>query len=280
MKIFNVKEEIIENKKVSSNCYRMTFESKETACQAKPGQFLHIRCSDNYDPLLRRPISIHSIKNSVIAVLYKVVGNGTNLLSKKISGEFLDVMGSLGNGFDYQLVSSCQLPILVGGGIGVAPLYFLAQKLVKQRSNVTVLIGANTKCSILCIDEFKKLDCKVKISTDNGSYGLHGTVVDLLKKELISENSKFKIQNSKLKIFACGPIPMLKHINQLVSKYNVSSQVSLERQMACGIGACMGCTVKIRNPKSEIRNNKVFDYKRVCKDGPVFDIKEIVWEDM
>ena len=267
MKIFNVKKEIIENKKISSDCYRMTFTSKEIAEQARPGQFLHIRCTESYDPLLRRPISIHSIKNNVIAVLYKVVGKGTNLLSKKVSGEFLDVIGPLGNSFDYQsLITGHLSPILVGGGIGIAPLYFLTQRLVKQCSNVTVLIGVDTKCNILCIDEFKKLDCKVKISTDDGSYGLHGTVVDLLKNELVP-------LNSKLKVFTCGPVAMLKHVNQLVCKYNVSCQVSLERQMACGIGACMGCTIKIRK-------NRMFDYKQVCKDGTVFDIKEIVWEEM
>ncbi|MBU0478750.1 dihydroorotate dehydrogenase electron transfer subunit [bacterium] len=280
MKIFNVKKEIIENKKVSSNCYRMTFESKEIACRVKPGQFLHIKCSDTYDPLLRRPISVHSIENNVIGILYKVIGRGTGLLSKKTSGDTIDVIGPLGNGFDYQLVSNCQLPILVGGGIGIAPLYFLAQRLVERGSNITVLIGADTKYNILCVDELKKLDCKVKVSTDDGSAGISGTVVDLLKNELIPANSKFKIQNAKFKIFTCGPVPMLKQVNQLASKYNVSSQVSLERQMACGVGACMGCSIKIRNPKSEIRKNKMFDYKQVCKDGPVFDIKEIAWEEM
>ena len=264
MKIFNVKEKIIENKKVSADCYRMTFESKEIAEQARPGQFLHIRCAESYDPFLRRPISIHSIENNIIGTLYKVIGRGTRLLSKNTSGDPIDVIGPLGNGFNYQLVSNCQLPILVGGGVGIAPLYFLAQRLAERYSDITVLIGADTKCNILCINELKKLDCRVKISTDNGSYGLHGPVVDLLKNELVSINSK-------LKIFACGPVPMLKRVNQLVSKYNVSSQVSLERQMACGVGACMGCTIKIRKNKS---------YKRVCKDGPVFDIKEVVWEDI
>jgi len=273
MKIFNVKKEIIENKKVSSNCYRMTFESKEIACRVKPGQFLHIKCSDTHDPLLRRPISVHSIENNIVGILYKVVGKGTLLLSKKTSGDPIDVIGPLGNGFDYQLVSNCQLPILVGGGIGIAPLYFLAQRLVERGSNVTVLIGADTKCNILCIDELKKLDCKVKVSTDDGSFGLRGTVIELLKKEISSTNSK-------LKLFVCGPVPMLKQVNQLVSKYNVSSQVSLERQMACGVGACMGCTIKSRKQKAESRKNRMFDYKRVCKDGPVFDIKEVVWEDI
>ncbi|MFH1904995.1 MAG: dihydroorotate dehydrogenase electron transfer subunit [bacterium] len=274
MKIFNVKKEIIENKKVSSHCYKMTFESKEIACRVKPGQFLHIKCSDTYDPLLRRPISVHSIENNIIGILYKVIGRGTGLLSKKTSGEPIDVIGPLGNGFDYQLISNCQLPILVGGGIGIAPLYFLAQRLVERGSNITVLIGASNKCNIFCIDELKKLGCKVKVSTDDGSAGISGTVVDLLKKELVPLNSKFKIQNSKFKIFTCGPVPMLKQVNQLVCKYNVSSQVSLERQMACGIGACMGCTIKIQNSKFKIQN-----YKQVCKDGPVFDIKEIAWEE-
>ncbi len=279
MKIFNVKKEIIENKKVSADCYKMTFESKEIACRVKPGQFLHIKCSDTYDPLLRRPISIHSIKNNVIGILYKVVGRGTGLLSKKTSGDPIDVIGPLGNGFDYQLLANCQLPILVGGGIGIAPLYFLAQRLTEQCSNITVLIGASNKCNILCIDEFKKLDCKVKVSTDDGSDGINGTVVDLLKKELVPENSKLKTQNLKLKIFTCGPVPMLRQVHQLVSKYNVSSQVSLERQMACGIGACMGCTIKTQNHPESLRD-KTQNYKQVCKDGPVFDIKEIVWEDI
>ncbi len=271
-KNFSVKKEIIENTKVSSDCYRMTFESKEIAGQARPGQFLHIRCTESYDPLLRRPISVYSIENNIIEILYKVIGRGTGLLSKKTSGDTIDVLGPLGSGFDYQLVSNCQLPILVGGGIGIAPLYFLAQRLVEQCSNVTVLIGADTKRSILCIDELEKLDCKVKVSTDDGSFGLHGTVVDLLRKEL----------NSKLKVFVCGPVPMLKQVNQLVSKYNVSSQVSLERQMACGVGACMGCAIKTQKLKLKRQNSKgkTQNYKRVCKDGPVFDIKEIVWEEM
>lgn len=266
MKIFNVKKKIIENKKVATDCYRMTFASKEIAEQARPGQFLHIRCTESYDPLLRRPISVHSIENNIIGILYKVIGRGTGLLSKKTSGDPIDVIGPLGNGFDYQLVSNCQLPILVGGGIGVAPLYFLAQRLVKQCSDVTVLIGADTKHNILCADKLKKLGCRVKVSTDDGSAGINGTVVDLLKKELV-------LENPKLKVFACGPVSMLKQVNQLVSKYNVSCQISLERQMACGIGACMGCTIKIRK-------DKLFDYKQVCKDGPVFDIKEVVWEDI
>ena len=208
------------------------------------------------------------VENNIVGILYKVIGRGTGLLSKKTSGDPIDVIGPLGNGFDYQLVSNCQLPILVGGGIGIAPLYFLAQRLVKQCSNVTVLIGADTKCNIFCIDEFKKLGCKVKTSTDDGSYGLHGTVVDLLKNELVP-------LNSKLKVFTCGPVAMLKHVNQLVCKYNVSCQVSLERQMACGVGACMGCTIKTQNSKLKTQN-----YKQVCKDGTVFDIKEIVWEEM
>ncbi|MCK4401122.1 dihydroorotate dehydrogenase electron transfer subunit [bacterium] len=268
-KIFNVKKEIIENKKISSDCYKMTFASKEIAEQARPGQFLHIRCIESYDPLLRRPISIHSLKGNVVGILYKIIGRGTGLLSKKISGDYIDVIGPLGNGFGYQSVANRQLPILVGGGIGIAPLYFLAQRLVEKCSDVTVLIGADTKCNILCIDEFKKLDCRVKISTDDGSTGINGTVVDLLKKEFVPVNSK-------LKVFACGPVPMLKQVNQQVSKYNVSSQVSLERQMACGVGACMGCTIKGQRAKGKGQNN----YKRVCKDGPVFDIKEVVWEEM
>ncbi|MCK5595314.1 dihydroorotate dehydrogenase electron transfer subunit [bacterium] len=263
MKIFSVKKEIIENKKISAGCYRITFESRKIACMAKPGQFLHIKCSDTYDPLLRRPISIHSVENNVIEILYKVVGRGTGLLSEKSCGDSIDVMGPLGNGFDYQSLVTCHLsPILVGGGIGIAPLYFLARKLVEKYSNVTVLIGADAKHNILCVDKLKKLGCRVKVSTNDGSTGINGTVVNLLKKELSPENVK-------LKIFACGPIPMLKQINRLVSVYNVSSQVSLEKRMACGIGACMGCIIKVKN-----------GYKRVCKDGPVFDIKEVIWEDL
>lgn len=262
MKIFNVGKEIIENKKISSDYYRMTFESKEIAEQAKPGQFLHVKCSDNYDPLLRRPIGIHVVKNNIIAIFYKVVGEGTKLLSQKKVGEELDVLGPLGNGFE--IFVGLKLAILIAGGMGVAPLLYLAEALRLKGTETLVLIGARTKKLIFFKKEFASLGCKVKISTEDGTQGFKGLGTDLFKN-LLSDLPYIALkEKKKSSVYACGPPEMLKEVAEISQQNNLFSQASLEEQMACGVGACLGCPVKIRG-----------GYKMVCKDGPVFNLKDI-----
>jgi len=193
-----------------------------------------------------------------------VLGEGTEMLSRKKPGEDLDIIGPLGNGFEYRTAK--HLPILVAGGMGIAPLIFLAEKLVelktkKAKRKTLVLLGARTKSQILCEKEFKNLGCEVRVATDDGSRGFKGKVTELLKKFL-----PLAISNKPLAIYACGPRPMLKEISQVSKKYKISAEISLEEHLACGIGACFGCVVKTKN-----------GFQRVCKEGPVFNADKIIW---
>jgi len=279
--IFQGKVKVIKNIKVIKSYYKITISCPSMVKDANPGQFIEIKVTDNYEPFLRRPFSIHQVTRSPghqvtsnIEILYEVVGKGTELLSRIGRGEYLDVIGPLGNGFDYRLpITDYRLPILVAGGMGVAPLVFLAQKLQIHNTqytihNTLVLIGAKTKAQLLCEKEFKDLGFSVKIATDDGSRGLKGKVTDLLKEAL-----RLTINQKRLTIFSCGPRPMLQEIAALSKRYNIPAWISLEEHMACGMGACFGCAVKTRY---SIPNTQ-YEYKRVCKEGPVFDAKEIIW---
>ncbi|MBM3254338.1 MAG: dihydroorotate dehydrogenase electron transfer subunit [Candidatus Omnitrophica bacterium] len=262
------KSRIISNHHIKNSYYELSISSDYIPRFAKPGQFVHIKCSDNNTPLLRRPFSIHSVskEKNTFKILYEVLGKGTGFLSKKKAGDFLDIIGPLGNGFDFQTTDDRrQTTVLVAGGMGTAPLLFLAEKLV-HNSQFTVhrkplvLIGAKTKNLILCKDEFKKLGCDVKIATEDGSLGFKGKVTDLLKEVLSTVNCQLST------VYACGPYPMLKEVSKIAKKHRINCQVSLEEIIACGVGACLGCAVSTKG-----------GFKLVCKDGPVFNSDEIIW---
>lgn len=266
-KICQEKIKIISNNRIVKNYFKIVLDSYQIRNIAKPGQFVEIKVSDNFEPLLRRPFGIHNINGSNIEILYEVIGKGTQSLSCRKPGEYLDVIGPLGNGFDYNLpLTIYQLPLLVAGGMGVAPLVFLAQKLKKYQGvkvpkcQSIVLLGARTKQQVLCEKEFKDLGCSVKIATDDGSCGFKGKVTKLLRKQVST------IDYRPLIIYACGPKPLLKTIAGIAQKHNIPARVSLEAHMACGFGACLGCAVNTKE-----------GYKRVCKEGPVFKAEEIVW---
>ncbi len=258
-KMFRLKAKVIKNIEVAPKYYKISLSSAKIAQAALPGQFLEAKVADTSEVLLRRPFSIHRVCANIIEILYEVKGKGTQWLSRVRPGQSLDIIGPLGNGFNYQS-SVVRRPsfVLVAGGMGVAPLLFLAQKL--KGKNTLVLIGARTKKQILCESEFKKLGYQVKIATDDGSKGFQGRVTDLLRSQLSTVNCEL------LTIYACGPKPMLRAISAVAGRYNIDAQASLEEHMACGIGACLGCVVKTEE-----------GFKRVCKDGPVFNAKEIVW---
>lgn len=254
--------EIISNQKAGYNYFEIIIDAPEIVKKAQPGQFVMVKTADSSDPLLRRPLGVHKAQGKRITLLYEIIGKGTRLLSQKKPGEKLDVIGPLGNGFDLRTTHDARrTTILVAGGMGVAPLVFLAQKLIKQKP--LVLLGAKTKNHILCAREFKKFGCQVKITTDDGSAGFKGRVTDLLKSILTNQRA-YKPTN--LRIYACGPRPMLKEVSNISKEYNILAQISLEEHMACGIGACLGCVVETRA-----------GYKRVCKEGPVFDAEKIIW---
>lgn len=248
---------------ISADYFKMTLYSANIALEALPGQFVEMKASDSLDPLLRRPLGIHRVQGKTFDILCNIVGKGTRILSEKKEGDYVDVIGPLGNGFD--LAVSCgnrQAPIIVAGGMGVAPMVFLAEKLMEARS--TVLIGARTKNHILCVNEFKDFGCRVKVATDDGSRGHKGRVTELLNNFLRST-----INQERPTIYACGPEPMLKEVSRVVKEYAVPAQISLEAHMSCGIGACLGCVVQTKD-----------GFKRVCKEGPVFNAEEIVWEEL
>jgi dihydroorotate dehydrogenase electron transfer subunit len=251
---------LIKNIEIILDYYKMILYAPDIAKLAMPGQFVNIHLSNKYEPFLRRPFSIHKVLDSKIEILYKLVGVGTKILSRKRSGDYLDIIGPLGNGFS---LSSAVYSLLVAGGIGVAPLIFLAEKLAELRAQnskvkILVLIGARTKKQILCEREFQALGCDVKIATDDGSRGFKGSVSDLLNRLLST------VDYRPSKIYACGPKQMLQEIACISKRYNVPTQVSLEEHMACGFGACLGCVIQTKN-----------GYKRVCKDGPIFSLRDI-----
>ncbi|HOU36703.1 MAG TPA: dihydroorotate dehydrogenase electron transfer subunit [Candidatus Omnitrophota bacterium] len=249
------------NGRVAHRFSRIVLEAPELSRTARPGNFVMVKVPDAAGALLRRPLSIHKAEagRGRIELLYEIVGPGTCALSRKKAGESINVIGPLGNGFDFHSQQRDALNILVAGGIGVAPLVFLAQRLKKGK--MLALIGARTAAHILCAADFRKLGCAVRIATDDGSAGLRGRVTDLLVDVLMRREKDFCPV-----LYGCGPKPMLEAIARVCRENRMQAQVSLEAHMACGIGACLGCVVQTTR-----------GYERVCKEGPVFRIDDLVW---
>lgn len=237
---------IIENTPLTESVYKMVL-SGDTSAITECGQFINIKLAGKY---LRRPISVCDCDDGTVTILYKVVGGGTEQMAQMMVGETLDVLTGLGNGYDTSL--SGNSPVLVGGGVGVPPLYMLAKKLIREGKTVSVILGFNTKNEIFYEDEFKALGATVYVTTVDGSYGTKGFVTDALKD---IDYSYF---------YSCGPEPMLKALYKVS---NTSGQLSFEERMGCGFGACMGCSCKT-----------ITGYKRICKDGPIMLKEEILWE--
>jgi dihydroorotate dehydrogenase electron transfer subunit len=265
----DIKAKILSNNKAGHAYYRMVLDAPHIAKIAEPGQFVQIKCGDSMEPLLRRPFSVHKVKRG-LEILYEVAGKGTEMLSRKQKGEYLDVLGPLGNGFYLPGHSRLACPersrgvpraIIIAGGIGAAPLVYLAEELTKNKIKTIVLIGAKTKGLILCEKDFKKVTSEVYVSTDDGTYGCKGFVSNLFHKILKTTESKFETI-----VYVCGPHGMLRCIADICHERNFECQVSMEEKMACGIGACLGCVVETKS------GNKL-----VCKDGPVFNASELIW---
>ncbi len=237
---------ILTNEALTSNVYRMTLEGDTSAITA-PGQFVNIRLEGKF---LRRPISVCDWEDGKLTLVYKVVGHGTAQMAAMTPGQALDILTGLGNGYDLTLTG--ENPVLVGGGVGVPPMYGLAKHLRGLGKPVQVILGFNTKEEIFYEDAFKALGCTVYVTTVDGSYGIPGFVTDALKELSYSH------------FCACGPEPMLK---ALYKASRTSGQMSFEERMGCGFGACMGCSCKT------LTGNK-----RICKEGPVMKKEEILWD--
>ncbi|MBQ2971938.1 MAG: dihydroorotate dehydrogenase electron transfer subunit [Ruminococcus sp.] len=237
---------IAENSALTSNVFRMKLVG-DVSDITTSGQFINIKLDGLY---LRRPISVFDRDDDSVTVIYKVVGHGTEQMSTMKVGEKLDVLTGLGNGYDTSLCK--EHAVLLGGGVGVPPLYMLAKTLINEGKKVSVVLGFNTKEEIFCEEDFKALGADVKVTTVDGSYGIKGFVTDALPE-------------SYDHFFTCGPEPMLKAVYRAT---DTSGQMSFEERMGCGFGACMGCSCKT-----------LTGYKRICKDGPVMLKEEILWED-
>ena len=237
---------ILENTPLTASVYRMVLRGDTSGITA-PGQFVNIALAGKF---LRRPISVCDYDDSTLTIVYKVVGSGTAQLSAMTQGT-LDILTGLGNGYD--LSPAGDTPVLIGGGVGVPPMYRLAKDLTAMGKQVKVILGFNTGSEIFLREEFAALGCHVTVTTADGSVGLRGFVTDALKD---MDYSYF---------YACGPEPMLKAVWQASG---TSGQMSFEERMGCGFGACMGCSCKT-----------LTGYKRICKDGPVMRKEEIQWED-
>ena len=237
--------EILENKPLTKDVFRMVLSGDTSAITAS-GQFVNIQLDGMY---LRRPISVCDWDDRTLTIVYKVVGKGTEAMSKMAAGVKLDILTGLGNGYD--LSKAGANPVLLGGGVGVPPMYGCAKRLVEMGIKPTVILGFNVKDEIFYEEEFKALGCETIVTTVDGSYGVKGFVTNALPENY----SHF---------YTCGPEPMLKAVYKAT---NTSGQMSFEERMGCGFGACMGCSCKT-----------LTGYKRICKDGPVMMKEEILWE--
>ncbi len=244
---------IISSEETAKDIFDFTVECEEIASCAKAGQFLHIDCGDAALNLLRRPISICDAYDDKVRFIFQKKGSGTDALSKKGAGDMLDILGPLGNGFT--ILPDKKKPVVIGGGIGVFPLYMLC----RQLKNPTALLGFRTK-ELVCMEKEFSSAAKTSIATDDGSYGFKGYAPQLLEKMLGAGECDI--------IYACGPLPMLRAVKQLAEQFDVKCQLSLEQRMGCGIGACLVCTCETL-VGGEHKN------KRVCKDGPVFWSSEV-----
>ena len=236
--------EIQFNENIAPSVYRMKLKgdvSDVTNC----GQFINIKLKEKY---LRRPISVYDYDSESVTIIYKVVGEGTKIMSKLSVGDTLDVMTGLGNGYD--ISKSGDKPLLIGGGVGVPPMYNLCKKLVANGKKPTVILGFNTKAEVFCYEEFSAL-CDVVVTTVDGSMGVKGFVTDAMS------------DMDYTYYYTCGPEPMLKAI---CNNAKTKGQLSFEERMGCGFGACMGCSCKTK-----------YGNKRICKDGPVLESEEVIW---
>jgi len=255
---------VVFNKQVAHKTFLMGLESPEVITEARPGQFVMIRVRPAIDPLLRRPFSICGTRgDDTFLILYRIVGRGTAILSEVRKGGTLSTLGPLGRGFELPQ-GDCE-PVLVAGGMGTAPLIFLAQTL--EATNMMFLAGYRCAIQTISMGEFGLDSMQLVVSTDDGTAGHHGPVTELL------ENHLARSARDARSIFACGPLPMLKGVATVSIDRNLPCQVSLEVRMACGVGACQGCAVRASSDENR-------SYFHVCKDGPVFGIQSLDWENL
>jgi dihydroorotate dehydrogenase electron transfer subunit len=286
--MIQIHAKVLSNKRITENGWRMVLDAPEIASRVNPGQFIHMKIGERSSPLFRRPFSVFRrvpLKGDRlgIEIVYKVTGTGTRAMTELRKGDTQDIIGPLGHGFKLNRNKSVQ--VVVAGGTGAACLFLLAEEISKSGLQLKVLLGADTKASVLLEKEYAALNGELRVSTDDGSYGFHGFVTQMLAESF----DKDKI-SSDCAVYSSGPEPMLKALASICQKHHIPAQVSVERHMMCGIGACLACVCKV-DPNQISKNrdlgsshiqfvpDKEFGYALVCKDGPVFDIDEVIFDD-
>lgn len=293
-----VNARVLKNTKVAPDHYRLTLAAPEAARAARPGQFLHVRCGNTYDPILRRPISIHAVdqEKGEVTLLYRLAGRGTAILSEKRTGEQVSLLGPLGSGFS--LPREGEKVSLVAGGIGIAPLFFLLQELARQGNSAAVFWGAANRKHFLSaqsagkfslLREIRELGHRIILATDDGSVGYPGLVTELFEQCVQGDGNggpRFfrnsdaleALERCKLElafqtnfVYGCGPRAMLSRLCRIIENLKINGEISLEERMGCGVGACLSCACKIREGGED------FYYRRACLEGPVFPAGEVVW---
>ncbi|MGE7215594.1 dihydroorotate dehydrogenase electron transfer subunit [Priestia koreensis] len=249
---------VMSNEPIARHIYALTLEGALVAEMNEPGQFVHLRVNNQYNPVLRRPISIANIDqiHEQFTMIYRAEGLGTKLLSEKVAGEYVDVLGPLGNGFPVEASSEGETAILVGGGIGVPPLYELSQQLVAKGIKVVHVLGFQSAPDVFYEEKFMKLG-ETHIATVDGTYGTKGFVTDIIEQKQLSFDQ----------MYACGPVPMLRALEENY-RDRAPLYLSLEQRMGCGVGACFACVCPVEEGSTA--------YKKVCSDGPVFKAGEVL----
>jgi dihydroorotate dehydrogenase electron transfer subunit len=245
---------IIENTRIAEDIYLLAFTSNNISKEALCGQFVNIKIPGDNSLILRRPISIYDTKDGSVSVIYSVVGKGTKIMAELKQGDFVEVLGPLGQGFK---INPDKEALIVGGGCGIPPLYFLAKELKKKDIKMSIFLGFSSKEKIILIDELNSLTKSIHFSTDDGSVGNKGNVIELLKEKKASGY-----------IYSCGPHGLLIALQKYANDNKLLGQASLEERMGCGFGVCLGCAFKTKGG----------EFKYVCKDGPVFDLSDIAFD--
>lgn len=264
--------EILQNKEVQYNHFLMRIKVSASFYQPKPGQFVMLRIAGLSEPFLGRPISIYSFhrkkSSAEMEILYRIAGKGTQVMAGLIRGSQLEIHGPLGSGFN--IFPEKEKIVFIAGGIGIAPLSLLAQYLSHEgciaSSRMNFYLGAQTSRAVVGLDKISELCYNIHVCTDDGTLGKES----LVTQAFLQDMKKFDPANTI--IYACGPKPMLRALAGIISRKQYVCQVSLEERMACGTGACMGCAVAIKDSQSNL------SYKRVCSDGPVFHLEDVLWE--
>ncbi|HZT22616.1 MAG TPA: dihydroorotate dehydrogenase electron transfer subunit [Verrucomicrobiae bacterium] len=254
---------IIANERDTDSYFRLVLRAPQIAPLVQPGQFAHVRIPPLKDALLRRPFSIFQAENDAISILYKTVGKGTEALSHMRAGEELSIIAPLGHGFTVPKPGG-EIPLLVAGGYGMAALYLLAQRSPQKG---IVFVGGRRAVDILCEKEFRELGWEVRVATEDGSRGEKGLVTQPLLAEI--QNLKSRLGNYKL--FACGPTGMLKAVAGIADRFHLPCELSMDEPMCCGVGVCLTCVIPIKT-------NGGWEYQRTCTEGPVFDARQIHWD--